>query len=276
MEIVRIYNNNVIVTYDEDYVEAIAIGKGIGFQKKIGDIVELEAVEKIFTLKDKNIQSKLEELLLDMPSIYLEISEEIVKMIVENSVLQLNEDIYLTLTDHISVSLKREKEGVICNNPLLPEIKQFYKTEFELAQKASQVVEKYMNVKISEDEIGFITMHIVNASMNQQMQVTMKATRMVSGILGIVENFFGKKFDEKSTAYLRFVRHLQFFTRRLLNTEKSQESETYFYKWGKKEHTDVYKCVKEIGKYVENNMGRSITKGEKGYLILHIVNIVYS
>ena len=59
MKIVRIYNNNVIVSLDSDNDEMIVIGKGIGFKKKIGDQVEIEKVEKIFTLKDKRIQGKL-------------------------------------------------------------------------------------------------------------------------------------------------------------------------------------------------------------------------
>ena len=36
MEIIRIYNNNVVVSLDSDNDEMIVIGKGIGFQKNTG------------------------------------------------------------------------------------------------------------------------------------------------------------------------------------------------------------------------------------------------
>ena len=51
MEIKRIYNNNVVVAVNgADGPEMIAIGKGLAFQKKPGDSIEQEKVEKIFTL----------------------------------------------------------------------------------------------------------------------------------------------------------------------------------------------------------------------------------
>ena len=276
MKIARIYNNNVILARDMSGNEVVVIGKGLAFNKKVGDSVDKTRTEKIFTLQSKNVQSKLAEMMQDMPSVYLEISDEIVKMIRKNSDLQLNEDIYLTLTDHISVSLRREKEGIVCTNPLLPEIRQFYVKEFHLAEQAVDIIENYMHVRISEDEIGFITLHIVNSSMNQQMHMTMQSTRMISAILEIISSFFQREFDPKSAIYRRLLRHLQIFTRKLLSNTGIQENETYFYNWGRKEHGQVYECVRRIEKYVEQTTGKSITKGEQGYLILHIVNLIYS
>ena len=137
MEIKRIYNNNVVVAVNgADGPEMIAIGKGLAFQKKPGDSIEQEKVEKIFTLEDSGVMTRLEKLVKDIPSVYLSISEEVVEMIRRDSDLRISEDLYITLTDHISMSLEREKNHVICENPLLLEIRQFYKEEFMLARKA--------------------------------------------------------------------------------------------------------------------------------------------
>lgn len=127
MEIIRIYNNNVAVVRGDDGKEMIVIGKGLVFQKHAGDLVDETRVEKCFTLQNPRVMTKLEQLIKDMPSIYLSISEEIVEMIRSESDLKLSENIYITLTDHISMSLEREKKGVILGNPFLIEIKQFYK-----------------------------------------------------------------------------------------------------------------------------------------------------
>ena len=142
MEIIRIYNNNVIVTHDEDGQEMIAIGKGLAFTKKPGETVDTEKIEKLFTLKDKVVMGRLEQLVKDMPSIYLEICEEIVRMLEEKLDTKLNESIYLTLTDHISLSLERERDGIVCENPLLVDIKHFYKREFGLAKDAAVIIER--------------------------------------------------------------------------------------------------------------------------------------
>ena len=170
MEIIRIYNNNVVVSLDDDDDEMIVIGKGIGFKKKIGDKLELEKVERIFTLKDKKVQSKLEELVKNIPDIYLKICEKIVSMINQTSDIELNENIYVALTDHISVSLEREKQGIILDNPFEFEIEELYSEEYKLAEKAKEIIEKELTIKISQSEVAFITLHIVNANQNQNIE----------------------------------------------------------------------------------------------------------
>ena len=102
MEIKRIYNNNVVVAVNgADGPEMIAIGKGLAFQKKPGDSIEQEKVEKLFTLEDSGVMTRLEKLVKDIPSVYLSISEEVVEMIRRDSDLKISEDLYITLTDHI-------------------------------------------------------------------------------------------------------------------------------------------------------------------------------
>ena len=187
MEIKRIYNKIVVVAVNgADGPEMIAIGKGLAFQKKPGDSIEQEKVEKIFTLEDSGVMTRLEKLVKDIPSVYLSISEEVVEMIRRDSDLKISEDLYITLTDHISMSLEREKNHVICENPLLLEIRQFYKEEFMLARKAGEIIWKKMGIRISEEEMGFIALHIVNASMDQRASCTIQSIQMVRDILQIV------------------------------------------------------------------------------------------
>ena len=84
-------------------------------------------------------------------------------MINRESDLKLSENIYITLTDHISMSLEREKKGVVLKNPFLLEIKQFYKQEYALARQAAGIIKKHLGLDVSDDEVGTITLHIVNA-----------------------------------------------------------------------------------------------------------------
>lgn len=273
MEIVRIYNNNVAVTHDGEGQEMIVIGKGLAFQKKPGDRVEAEKVEKLFILQDQGVMGRLGQLLKDMPSIYLEISEDIVRMLETEMGRKLNESIYLTLTDHISLSLERERQGVVCENPLLPDIRQFYKREFALGKEAAGIIERRTGVKISDHETGFITLHIVNASMDQQFHVTMEATRMIPDILSVVEAHFGIVMDGESVGYHRFVRHLQFFIRGVLEPVEQKNTASYFYKMGRTQFPDAYACVRKINEYVKTKTGKEATREEQGYLMYHIANI---
>ena len=273
MEIIRIYNNNVAVVRGDDGKEMIVIGKGLVFQKHAGDLVDETRVEKCFTLQNPRVMTKLEQLIKDMPSIYLSISEEIVEMIRSESDLKLSENIYITLTDHISMSLEREKKGVILGNPFLIEIKQFYKKEFKLAEKAADIIKKHLGLDISEDEIGTITLHIVNASMNQNLENTVKATRMIQDILNIVQECSECRFDEESLAYSRFVRHLQFLAKNLLEKSSKSEWDDFMFKITRLRFPEAAACVRRIKAHLEEAFGVSISEAEQGFLIYHIVNL---
>ena len=51
MKIEKVLNNNVIQALDNN-VEYIVMGKGLGFQKKVGDLVDKEKIEKTFVLEN--------------------------------------------------------------------------------------------------------------------------------------------------------------------------------------------------------------------------------
>lgn len=50
-------NNNVIIAQHPEHGEVVVIGKGIGFNRKTGDIIPLMAVEKMFILKTSRNKS---------------------------------------------------------------------------------------------------------------------------------------------------------------------------------------------------------------------------
>lgn len=52
MKIAKIMNNNVVSALDEGNREIIVLGKGIGFQKHNGDLIDEVKVEKIFRLSE--------------------------------------------------------------------------------------------------------------------------------------------------------------------------------------------------------------------------------
>ena len=63
MKIKRIYNNNVVVSNDMSGKEIIIIGRGIAFQKKVGEEIGQVKVEKIFSANDESIENNLKRLL---------------------------------------------------------------------------------------------------------------------------------------------------------------------------------------------------------------------
>ena len=54
----KILNNNVVQALDNN-VEYIVMGKGLGFQKKVGDLVDKEKIEKTFVLENTEAVEEL-------------------------------------------------------------------------------------------------------------------------------------------------------------------------------------------------------------------------
>ena len=112
MYIKRVYNNNVVMV-DDAGTERIAVGKGIAFGRKRGDMVDSASIEKVFTLDDPTQLSRLERLIKGIPSEYLLIAEDIVAMLRRESDSVIDDSVLIALTDHISMALEREQAGII-------------------------------------------------------------------------------------------------------------------------------------------------------------------
>ena len=254
----------------------IAVGKGIAFGRKRGDMVDSASFEKVFTLDDPTQLSRLERLIKGIPSEYLLIAEDIVSMLRRESASVIDDNVLIALTDHISMALEREQAGIICDNPLLFEIKRFYGCEFELALKAREIIRGHLGIEISEAEVGFIALHIVNATMKQRADHLMLSIKMINGILNTVAETFGLTYDEGSVQYERFLRHLQFFSQRVLDKSIAQSEDTFLFHLGKDQYPDALECTERIGAHIEQEYGCVVSDAEKGYLVYHIANLVHA
>ena len=275
MYIKRVYNNNVVMV-DDAGTERIAVGKGIAFGRKRGDVLDSASFEKVFTLDDPTQLSRLERLIKGIPSEYLLIAEDIVSMLRRESASVIDDNVLIALTDHISMALEREQAGIICDNPLLFEIKRFYGREFELALKAREIIRGHLGIEISEAEVGFIALHIVNATMKQRADHLMLSIKMINGILNTVSETFGLTYDEGSVQYERFLRHLQFFSLRVLDKSIAQSEDTFLFHLGKDQYPDALECTERIGAHIEQEYGCVVSDAEKGYLVYHIANLVHA
>ena len=103
MKIDKVMNNNVVSSIDEDgqEIQIIVVGTGIGFQGKEGKVVDEKKIQKIFRLEDPKMIRKLKEILQDLPMEQFEISTAIIEHAKQSLGTELNENIYVTLTDHI-------------------------------------------------------------------------------------------------------------------------------------------------------------------------------
>lgn len=273
MEIKKIFNNNVVLTENDQQQEMVVMGKGLAFQKKVGQLIDLEKIEKKFVLEDQGLSDKLAVLLVDTPEEYLELSHRILDYAKSQLSYKLDDYLYVALTDHLHFAVIRQKEGIELKNPLVWEIRKYYKEEFQIGLKALDFIEEETGVRFPEDEAGLIALHLVNSQLTgDNMDAAIQVTKMVNNILNIVKYHFHMKLDESSINYERFLTHLRFFAMRFVRKEKEQESQTdeFLFEQVRKKYEQAYLCSEKIAKYVAKTYDWDISNDEKIYLTLHI------
>lgn len=277
MKIDRILNNNVVIIRDEHGEEQVVCGKGIAFKKKAGDHLDENQINKVFVLKDTAQNQHFQEIVSEIPGEYIQITTEIVDMLTQTLKQKLNEAIYISLSDHIYMAVMRYLDGVIIKNSMLWDIKRFYEKEYRAAKQALEMINQTFKVELPEDEAGFITLHIVNAEMdNENLRQTMEVTKLMQEISNIVRYHFSVEFNTESVYYYRFITHLKFFAQRLLNNkdyEDDQDNELFDI-IRQKYHTS-YRCVEKIAEFISRKYEKKLSDEEKLYLTIHIERVIY-
>lgn len=265
----KILNNNAFISKDENDKEIIVVGKGIAFQKKSNEEIEIGENVKIFTNDETQINEKLKNVILNIPENYLEITKKIVELLKERYNKELHNIIYVSLTEHIHGAVERYRNGVEIENPLLNEIKHLYRDEYEIALEGLKIIEEKLGIRFQKDEAGYITSHIINAQLDGSMNNTTEITKIVQKILNIIEFNMLIDINEDSFSYDRVVTHLKFLSLRVLNNTVNDEDEELFEIF-KKKYPQAYKCVTVIYKYFEKDYNYILTNAEQMYLIIYI------
>ncbi|MEK3903390.1 BglG family transcription antiterminator LicT [Paenibacillus sp. FSL R7-0179] len=274
MIIEKVLNNNVLLTKNQKGKEVIVMGRGISFNKVAGDYVDPAKVDKIFLLNENEFTARLTELLNDIPVAHLELASSIVTYASGVLHTELNDNLYLTLTDHIHFALERFEKGIQLKNAMLFEIKRFYQKEFGIGLDALKMIEQTTGLSLGEDEAGFIALHLVNARMDgTEVRSTIRMTEIVQNILNIVTYHYKVVLDETSLNYSRFLTHLQYFSMRVLKKETNNSGEEFLYNQVRITYVKAFECVGKINEYLEKSHGQSLSKDEYVYLTIHIQRV---
>lgn len=79
--------------------------------------------------------------------------------------------LYYVLAVHLSTTIERLNKGKMIKNPQLNKIKTEYKTEFKIAMEMTEILQEELNIKLSEDEAGFITMYLRMMTKERETEV---------------------------------------------------------------------------------------------------------
>lgn len=265
--VIKALNNNMVLVKDNG-IEKIILAKGIGFNKKPGDIIsENIDIDKIFSIEDEKNQMNLKEVYNRVDGEFVAVCEEAIAEICEELDEELNESIHIGLIDHLALAIKRLKNKEEISNPFIVEIETLYNIEFEMAKKIIKKIQRKYKIKFPPGEIGFITLHIHSARKGNKLSNTIKYSYLANRIVSCIENAFDSKINKKSLDYARFLAHIRFTIERILtDTILNNDLIDVI----KKSYPQSYEIAEESAKIIEETLNKKVIEDEIAYITMHI------
>ncbi|WP_212814481.1 BglG family transcription antiterminator LicT [Erwinia rhapontici] len=275
MTVAKVLNNSLVLSSTADHDEVIVMGKGIGFNSKVGDTLDESQIEKIFIVQGSQTRRDYLRVIENAPESLLPLVQELLDRASAQLNSRLSEQLFFTLVDHISFAVERFTKGIAIQNRLLFEVKRFYPREFAVAQQAVRQLNQQLNIDLPEEEAGNIAFHLVNGQTDvQNMETTLLSVKMLKDIFNIIKYHFRVEINRDSLNYQRFLTHLQFFIQRMVEGRQIANKDDFIFTQVKTEYPDHYRASQLIGEYVFNLLQVSLTNDELLYLIIHLVRIV--
>ncbi|MCB5059716.1 PRD domain-containing protein [Streptococcus mutans] len=273
MKIEKVFNNNVVQILGINNEEIIVMGKGLGFQKKPGDEVNQDLIEKRFILQNTNTDmvGELSRVYVDLDSEEIDLVLEIIHQGQEKLGQTFDISLYIALADHLHYTIQRTREGLTLQNPLAWEVRKFYPEEFQLGKDTIELVKEKMTLQLADDEAASIALHFINAQKDGGLlEKNRLISKIVSDILEIVRLHFGEVRDEESISYNRFITHVQYFAQRVANGLVQGKNDAFLYEQVKENYPHAFACTEKIKSYVESAYNFAMSRDEQVYLTIHI------
>lgn len=275
MRVKQKLNNNAVLVYDEnDNLEKVAIGKGLGFRARIYECIESAQIDKIYTIEDKVTYKRIAQILKTIPEEYIALTEEIIRYTEQTLGVTLNVHIYISLTDHIAFAIERIKENIPINNKLLNEIKILYKEEYAIGLWAVKLIEERLRIDFPEDEAGFIALHIHTIKLNREhVAASLKTATIIKSMVELIAKDLHIVIDDQTIAYHRLITHLQFTLQRAIRGNSLRYIDPDIFEMIKQKYAQEYSCAIKTGLYVKKEYGLILPESELSYMALHIKTI---
>lgn len=272
IKVIKKINNNVVFVLNNKNEEIIAVGKGLGFGKIPYELKDESLIERIYVNLNHNDAIKT---FGQLPLQNIILTEEVIEQGKKILDKNINENILLTLSDHISFMLERYNEGLDIKSPLEWQIKHLYPKEMKAGKSAVEIINKKKNISLPESEAAHIALHFINSQMiTNSISDTSKLTDIMGDIINIIKYFYKCDFDENSMNFSRFINHIQYFILRHMQRIKINDGNKELYLEMKKRYENEVRCINRIEDFLYKNFKWTCNEDEKLYLILHLQRLI--
>lgn len=277
MKVIQSLNQNALLVRGEES-ECIVVGKGIGFGKKKGDIVNRSLIKKTYRMAPE--RTDLLNLLGDVEEESIQMAEEVTEYAQQELGKEFTGNFILSLASHIQFLEEKYEAQIDIPKPFHYELKYLYPQEYQVAEWSVDYLNLTYTLKLPEAEISFFTLHFVNASIDQgEMDNVVELSDILNEIVELMEQELGHSLDRETIDFSRFIIHLRYFVIRNFN-QKERKEEIYdkelkqLYKMALNLYPLENKILTDIKTMLEREHQMHFGSSEGFYLLLHLVRII--
>ncbi|AQX82260.1 hypothetical protein BWO91_14820 [Plantibacter flavus] len=275
MTIKRIIGNNAVLAADEDDHEFVALGRGVGFGVRAGDLLDQDKVEQVFLAGGDAAADRLTEHLADTPLACVRAAARIAELANERLGLRVTQALILPLADHLHFAMQRAESGMEMQFPLLWEVSQLYPAEFAVGQEAVTLASQILHIRIDPDEAVAFAMHLVNAQFTTPgVGAAMQMTEIIAQSFAVIESTFSIAVDRRSMNAARFITHLRYVFARVNAGQQIADPHPTLFEAISNAHPEAIACSLKIAYLIEMGVRTKLTQDEIAYLALHVARLI--
>ncbi|MCU6793044.1 PRD domain-containing protein [Paenibacillus sp. WQ 127069] len=267
--IIHVLSHNVVMAHLSTGKNSIAFGKGIGFKKEPGMIIDDVSITQEFLLHTSEVMKSYEQILNAVDVKIIGITEEVIAYAQGMLEGEFSETIHASLVDHINFAVERQKRGIYITNPFAYEIQYMYPEEYRVAKRSVDFLNDHLDVTLPEDEVAFLAMHFNGARNKEKGSESLTVVKLVSKIIEEAREL-GYSFDD-SFSTVRFISHLKSLIERVKQGKTIQNP---LLDKIKVEYGDTYLKAVVLSMYLNDSLGKTVPEDEIGFLAMHLERMI--
>ncbi|QRV01901.1 PRD domain-containing protein [Arcanobacterium phocisimile] len=278
MEILRIFNNNVVLARQDSGREVIVTGRGVGFKAQAGQHLNPELIVRVFVPLDGRDPDHLGTLIAQLSG---NVRELVHRAMVDAgfSEDQLSSPtLYIALCDHIELALRRAETGEILQYPLQAEVEHLYHDEYIqagafLAALNGLLVADSLTPLPMHESIA-VALHLVNAGFSAgDLAHTYTMTGLIQQVIDVIGASFGVALDQTSVNTARLITHMRYLFVRITQGKQLDDEISTIGQAIRSSLVDEYACAENISQLISLRLGTELNENETAYLAMHISRV---
>ncbi|MDU0347287.1 PRD domain-containing protein [Actinomyces sp. MRS3W] len=273
MEILRVFNNNVVLARDELGREAVLTGRGLGFQRHAGQDVDASRVERRYVLA-QNAES-IGEVMAAIPLERIALIERFFRDAARELGTAVPSSTIVAVVDHVNQAMERVRAGIVMDYPLRAEAAHLHPEELRLAERMVTELNRAQEVQLPDGEAVALALHLFAAAVGApSTREAARQSMLIGQVMEVLKAAYGDGFDPDSIDAARFAVHLRYFLVRARTGEHLADGTgSAIANSLRLRYPRAYRVAVRVKELLEMRLGITVQVDETAYLTMHVARL---